>query len=298
MKDKELKEVLEILEKAGWQPQLCDTPIPVYESVHAGNPIDPGQIPADMTLVPKALFSLSSEMMVRVSGNSMIDAGIEDGDIVKMAVLASPHEGDIVVVAIGMECTVKSYYVDDDGTPWLVPQNHQEKDRYRVIRLDEETEGVYLCGVVKEVFKPLPRVPGRAMRSIVEETKARYDDEPKISEQRVRRVIKIIGAEIKVGRLWYAVCRSFIDELLIPEKGYDIFCGMVKNVLPYHQHLPKEAEMQVMAVASFTKRVGRWDELNAPVKGKRFRNYKSIAEKTTRLLTMSETEFRSYLDKL
>ena len=79
MKDKELKEVFEILEKAGWQPQLCDTPIPVYESVHAGNPIDPGQIPADMTLVPKALFSLSSEMMVRVSGNSMIDAGIENG---------------------------------------------------------------------------------------------------------------------------------------------------------------------------------------------------------------------------
>ena len=40
MEDKELKEVFEILEKAGWQPQLCDTPIPVYESVHAGKPID------------------------------------------------------------------------------------------------------------------------------------------------------------------------------------------------------------------------------------------------------------------
>ena len=38
MDEKEFKEILKILEDAGWQPQLCDTPIPVYESVHAGNP--------------------------------------------------------------------------------------------------------------------------------------------------------------------------------------------------------------------------------------------------------------------
>ena len=35
MTDKEVQEITKILEDAGWEPQLCDTPIPVYESVHA-----------------------------------------------------------------------------------------------------------------------------------------------------------------------------------------------------------------------------------------------------------------------
>ena len=83
MDEKELREILKILEDAGWQPQVCDTPIPVYESVHAGNPIDPGQIPPDMALVPKAFLKLYQEAMVKVQGNSMVDAGIEDGDWVR-----------------------------------------------------------------------------------------------------------------------------------------------------------------------------------------------------------------------
>jgi hypothetical protein len=45
MKTLEVDEILRILEKCGWQAWLCDTPVPVYESVHAGDPADPGQIP-------------------------------------------------------------------------------------------------------------------------------------------------------------------------------------------------------------------------------------------------------------
>lgn len=293
MDEKEIKEIFKLLEDAGWQPMMCDTPIPVFESVHAGNPMEPSQIPPDMKLVPKALLSMCPEMMVRVKGDSMIDVGIENGDMVKVELDATPHEGDIVVVAIGSECTVKSYYVDDDGIPWLVPQNSREKERYKVIRLDDEQERVYLCGVVREILRSLPRVPCRSMRNLVNEAKASYEEEPRISDQRVKSVIRILGAEIKVARLWYGVCRSMIDELIVPEKQYDVFCNKVKNELPYHQHLPKEAEMQAMAVESFAKCVSKWDERNAPVKGKRFRAYKSIAEKTSRLLTMSEAEFRA-----
>ena len=52
--ENEVKEILELLEKAGWQPQLCDTPVPAYESVHAGNPMEPGQEPSDFIMMPKA----------------------------------------------------------------------------------------------------------------------------------------------------------------------------------------------------------------------------------------------------
>lgn len=179
MTEDELREILSLLEKAGWQPQLCDTPIPLYESVHAGNPEEPSNIPPDMVLMPKAFLSLYRESMVRVKGNSMIDRGIEDGDMVRMVFGQTPRDGDIVVVAMGTECTLKCYYEDDDGTPWLVPQNRAEKDMYKTIRLDGSTEGVYLCGVVTELCKPLPRVPARAMRGLVNEAKGNLPRLPK-----------------------------------------------------------------------------------------------------------------------
>ena len=52
--EEELDDILARLEKAGWQPLLCDTPVPAYESVHAGNPMEPGQEPSDFIMMPKA----------------------------------------------------------------------------------------------------------------------------------------------------------------------------------------------------------------------------------------------------
>jgi hypothetical protein len=197
-----------------------------------------------------------------------------------------------VVVAIGTECTLKCYYEDDDGTRWLLSQNKAEKELYKPIRLDEDLGFVYLCGVVTEMSKPLPRVPVKDMRSLVIEAKANIEEEPSISVERVRSVIKILGKEIKVARQWYAVCRSMMDELVYDENDFDSFCDMVKQVLPNHQHLPKVAEMQTMAVESFAKPVCRWEERKSPVKGKRFKAYRALADKATMLLKMSEAEFQ------
>lgn len=294
MNEEELREMMSMLEAAGWQPLLCDTPIPLYDTfVHAGNPVEPGCIPPDMELIPKALLSAQPEMMVRVKGNSMVDAGIEDGDMVKMTVLMTPRDGDIVVVAIDSECTVKSYYEDDEGQRWLVPQNKAESERYRVIRLDDELVNVHLCGVVGEVFKPLPRVSCKSLRSAVAEAKKLYDDEPKVSGQRVTAVIRLLGKEIRIQRHWYAVCRGMMDVCAVGEDEYDIFCTRVAKALPAHGHLPRVDEMQAMAVESFAKPIVKWDERRAPVKGVRFRAYKALGEKTIRLLTMREEEFQS-----
>ena len=64
--ENEVKEILERLEKAGWQPLLCDTPVPAYESVHAGNPMEPGQEPSDFIMMPKAFLSMCPEGMIKV----------------------------------------------------------------------------------------------------------------------------------------------------------------------------------------------------------------------------------------
>lgn len=281
MDEKDYKDILKILEDAGWQPQVCDTPIPVYESVHAGNPEEPGQIPPDMVLVPRAFLSMYPEAMVRVQGNSMIDRDIEDGDWVKMCYGRTPHDGDIVVVAIGSECTVKSYYEDEDGMGWLVPQNKREKEKYKVIRLDEDADNVHLCGVVTDIRKPLPRVPDKAMKALVDEVKANYEEKPKVCEQRVRKIIGIIESEIKVARLWYAVYRPLIDvgTDCLEKDDFEGFCSLVRSVVPDHEHLPSVQEMQRMAVLSFSKPVKYWDVNDAPVGRGRFKAYMKIAER-------------------
>ena len=286
MTEKEIQEITKILEDAGWQPQLCDTPIPVYESVHAGNPEDPGQIPPGMALVPKAFLKMFREAMVIVKGDSMIDRGIEDGDMVRMYYGGTPRDGDIVVVAIGSECTLKAYYEDDDGTRWLVPQNKAKKGEYKAIKLDENLDTVYLCGVVTELCKPLPRVPGRDMRSVVNEAKANLEEKPKVSELRVRRIIRAVESDIKVARLWYAVYRPLIDAKneCFDKGDFEGFCDLVKSVVPDHEHLPSVQEMQRMAVLSFNREVKYWDVNDAPVNKGRFKAYKRIAEWVLELL--------------
>lgn len=285
MTEEELKEILKKLEDAGWQPQLCDTLIPVYESVHAGDPADPGQLPPEMKSVPKALLEMFRESMVVVKGNSMIDMGIEDGDTVRISCGRTPRDGDIVVVAIGSECTLKAYYEDDDGTRWLVPQNKAEKGKYKAIRLDEHLDTVYLCGVVTELCKPLPRVPGRNMRSVVNEAKASYE-KPLISERRVRSIIRAVESEIRVARLWYAVYRPLVDvgTDCLRKDDFEAFCTLVESVVPDHEHMPSVQEMQRMAVLSFSRPVRYWNVSDAPVKGWRFKAYMNIAERMFELL--------------
>jgi DNA polymerase V len=58
---------------------------------------------------------------VRVAGESMIGAGIHDGDILVVDRSVEPGEGDVVIAALGGELTVKRYEVRG-GRPCLVPE--------------------------------------------------------------------------------------------------------------------------------------------------------------------------------
>ena len=54
--------------------------------------------------------------------------------------------------------------------------------------------------------------------------------------------------------------------------------------MPEHPHLPPRDEMVRMVTQSFKRPVAMWNELNAPVRGKRFKDYVMIAEKMQELL--------------
>lgn len=83
--------------------------VPLVGSVPAGLPIDAienveGEIAVDMSFLPR-----EESFSLRVSGDSMKNAGILDGDIVLVKKQSVAEKGDIVVAVIGGEATVKRY---------------------------------------------------------------------------------------------------------------------------------------------------------------------------------------------
>ena len=87
----------------------------------------------------------------RVCGDSMIEAGINDGDIAVIDKSREPHNGSIVVAFINKEFTIK--YLDtthkEDGYIELRPAN----PKYKPIRIDEGDE-FEVWGVVVYTIKP------------------------------------------------------------------------------------------------------------------------------------------------
>lgn len=284
MNEQELKEMIEAMARAGMNPQLCDTNIPLdVNPVACGNPTELGNDLRETFSIPKGMLSMRPEMMLTVTGNSMVDVGIEDGDLVKMAANVSPRSGDIVVVGIGSDFTVKSYYEDDDGTHWLVPQNEELHDMYKPIMLDGG-EDIMICGIVTEVVKRMPRVSNRNMKTTVNRARQERSVTIEIPPLRVSQMIREMGKMIVIGRQWYAVYRTMVDLSLIEREDYDGFCARIAEELPQHQHLPNSVEMSRMAIGSFAKSVSLWVESNAPVQGKRFKTYLELAQKAKDIL--------------
>lgn len=97
-------------------------PIPILGRVAAGQPLSAEQN-YEGTLELHRFFDTSSEIFaLRVRGDSMIEEGILDGDLVIVRCQPSVENGEIGVAIIDDEATVKRIY--DDGDTWrLVPAN-------------------------------------------------------------------------------------------------------------------------------------------------------------------------------
>jgi repressor LexA len=84
--------------------------------------------------LPKALVGDGTLFMVKVVGESMIDAAITDGDWVVVRQQQDAENGDIVAAMIDGEATVKTLQ-RKDGHAWLLPHN----PAYAPINGDEAT---------------------------------------------------------------------------------------------------------------------------------------------------------------
>ncbi|MET7949762.1 transcriptional repressor LexA [Micromonospora sp. NPDC005324] len=105
--------------------------VPLLGAIAAGVPILAEEQVEDVLHLPADLVGRGTLFALRVRGESMIEAGIADGDVIVVRQQPVADSGDIVAALIGDEATVKQYRVRD-GVVELVPRN----PRYRVIPAD------------------------------------------------------------------------------------------------------------------------------------------------------------------
>ncbi len=96
--------------------------VPIVGKVTAGLPILAVENIEDTFPLPADFVQNSTAFMLRVQGDSMIEAGILDKDLVLVKQQSTAINGDIVVALIGDEATVKTFYKEKDHVR-LQPQN-------------------------------------------------------------------------------------------------------------------------------------------------------------------------------
>ncbi len=86
---------------------------PVLGSVACGTPQLSEENFEEYVALPTSLFGNGKFFILRAFGESMIEAGIEEGDMVVVRKQSIANEGDIVVALVNNETTLKRYYIDE-----------------------------------------------------------------------------------------------------------------------------------------------------------------------------------------
>jgi len=96
--------------------------VPILGRVAAGVPITAVENIEDEFTLPSSFIKRSDSFMLRVKGDSMVDAAILDGDLVLVSPQQVANNGEIVVADIDGEATVKRFYKEENRVR-LQPEN-------------------------------------------------------------------------------------------------------------------------------------------------------------------------------
>jgi repressor LexA len=133
------------------EPRLDGAVVPLVGRIAAGAPILAEEHVEDYLTVPMGFVSGANHFALRVSGDSMIRAGILDGDVVIVRETPSAEDGDIVAALLPgpgeVEATVKRLK-HRRGKVMLVPEN----DALEPFEMDPEGT---IAGVVVAVLRKL-----------------------------------------------------------------------------------------------------------------------------------------------
>ena len=98
------------------------TNVPIIGRVAAGEPILAEQNIENYFPVPMEMLPNNQTFLLKVHGESMINAGILDGDMILVEERQAASDGDMVVALVENEATVKTFY-KEDGYIRLQPEN-------------------------------------------------------------------------------------------------------------------------------------------------------------------------------
>jgi repressor LexA len=104
--------------------------LPLVGRVAAGMPILAEQNVEETLTLPTSIVGDASSFILRVRGESMINAGIYDGDYIVVKEQDDAHDGEIVVALIDDSATVKTFY--------------RERDRIRLQPENDTMEPIYV----------------------------------------------------------------------------------------------------------------------------------------------------------
>lgn len=134
---------IELLDEGSWRSKKI-VPLPLVGQVRAGAPILAEECVEDVYPFSAEFIGQDDCFMLTVRGDSMVDAGISDGDYIIVRKQDTAENGDIVVALIDDEATVKRYYKEKTRIR-LQPENPDYEPIY--------TEHCEILGKVKGLFR-------------------------------------------------------------------------------------------------------------------------------------------------
>jgi repressor LexA len=137
------------LTATGGAPALREIPyavLPIVGRVAAGTPITATENLDGEFVVPPELARKPGTFMLRVAGESMIEAAILDGDLIVVAPQPDAANGEIVVAMVDGEATVKRFF-REAGRVRLQPENRTMAPIY--------AQDVTIVGRVEAIFRRL-----------------------------------------------------------------------------------------------------------------------------------------------
>ena len=130
-----------VTKKANFTTQMA----PILGSIVCGQPEYAEENFEEYVSLPTAIFGFGDFFVLRAWGNSMIDAGIDEGDFVVVRKQNTAKEGNIVVALVGNEPTLKTLKFGKNQRIILHPENKDMEDIY--------PSECYIQGVAEHIIK-------------------------------------------------------------------------------------------------------------------------------------------------
>ena len=196
-----VEEALAFLDNNGIKYEMCDTPIPLLgNKVVCGAPQGIGdEMIEGYYYLPKSKLGNYPIVDWPACGDSMIDADIQEGNILRVEIGAIPYDGDIVVASIDNEYTTKVFFTDSYGERWLCPRN----TRYECMMLSKFTN-VRMVGVVRDIIKKAPRHSYNECKALVDATLSRHQQKGSLWDC-VKKAVKEGAHLFWAGSSWAVV---------------------------------------------------------------------------------------------